>query len=650
MIQARRGAVLLAIAAALVCGLDRPASAHSGLRFSSPLDGATLGDGPSEVRLTFVEAPEPSLTTVRVVDTSGNVFQTGSPEIAAGDPLSLSVPLRKLGRGIYLVHWRAVSAVDGHASSGVFAFGVLIDPTGAATAPAVDTTTSAIEVAARTTFLAGLMLLLGASAAGLSNIGSQRQPTIMAIAWVVSIVGLATLAAAQVRVTGATISALAGTTIGRALAWRLIALVVAAAAIGVAAYGRRAGHARLVRLGLSGVVLAALGSIIAHSAAGHAAAGRWPVVSTIAIQVAHVAAAGLWLGGLATLVIGLASEPSKSTTVAVRRFSSIAAVGLLMVTASGITRGFQEVSAWSDLITTTYGALIAAKVALLIAIACLGALNRWRNVAKAVADLNPLRRTAAAELAIAMVAVIAAGFLGALPPAASSRAIAGIEASGSDFGTTVRARLTVASDQPGPNRFVVEVDDYDSAEPVIADRVSLRFTPIDDPAVASTSLALAPSGNGLYAGGGAHLSFAGRWRIGVLVERRGNSVEVPLEVETREPPQLVSVLSVPGELPVYTVEVSKIGFVQFALDSDRPGPASLRIACLNIIPETLPIDHIVVTTGTKTVRQWPVTRQDRNYFVAKLDLQPGQNRLAVVARSELGTRMRAVLVLDIPKD
>ena len=72
--------------------------------------------------------------------------------------------------------------------------------------------------------------------------------------------------------------------------------------------------------------------------------------------------------------------------------------------------------------------LIAVKVTLLIGIAMLGAFNRWRTVPKAASDLGPLRRTAAVEVTIALLTVIA-GFLGALPPTAASRAMAGIDAS-----------------------------------------------------------------------------------------------------------------------------------------------------------------------------------------------------------------------------
>ena len=105
---------------------------------------------------------------------------------------------------------------------------------------------------------------------------------------------------------------------------------------------------------------------------------------------------------------------------------------------------------------------------------------------RVASSLRPLRRTASGELALTVAALAAAGVLGTLAPPAAGRSISGIVATGEDFGTTVRVRLTAASDYPGPNRFVVQIDDYDSNAPVRADRVSLRFTPLDDPGVAST--------------------------------------------------------------------------------------------------------------------------------------------------------------------
>ncbi len=633
--------------AALVSGVHQRAGAHSGLRFSSPLDGATLGDAPSHVQLTFVEAPEASLSTIRVVDTSGTAYHAARPETVAGDPLSLLARLRPLGKGVYIVHWRAVSAVDGHASSGAFAFGVLVDPSGAGVAAETATSTPPLEVVARTTLLTGLMLLIGAAAASVAQFGTQRAVAVAAIGWLASISGLVLLTVAQVQVSGVGVSELTGTSIGRALWWRLVTLVVAGAAIAVAAYGRRIDSARTARMAMGGVALATLASIVVHSAAGHAAAGRWPLVPTIAIQVAHIAVAGVWLGGLVVLIAGLKGAPSDAATASVRRFSAIALVGLVLVTGTGVARSFQEVSDWSDLLATAYGGAVIAKVALLMAIAVLGAFNRWRSVPKASSDLGPLRRIGRAEAGFALTAVIAAGFLGALPPSAASRSIAGIAASGSDFGTTVRARLTAASDQPGPNRFLVEVIDYDSAEQVSADRVSLRFTPLDDPGVTSTSLPLTRAADGSHAGAGPNLSFAGRWRIGVRIERGGDSVEVPLEVETREPPQFVSVLRPPGQPPAYTVAIEQIAHVRFETASDRPGMTELSVTCLSSIGEVMPIEQMVVTSRTGDWAQHlPLKRKNRNQFVTTVELQPGPNQFVAVARTDSGTRLRAVVIID----
>ena len=131
-------------------------------------------------------------------------------------------------------------------------------------------------------------------------------------------------------------------------------------------------------------------------------------------------------------------------------------------------------------------------------------------------------------------ALAAAAALGTLPPSAALQAgPVGIHVSGADFATTVRARLETASDQPGPNRFTLSIVDYDSRKPVSAGRVSLRFTPIDDPGVAPTLLQLTRGQDGAFGGAGANMAFDGRWQVTALIERAGDSVEVPLELEAR---------------------------------------------------------------------------------------------------------------------
>jgi methionine-rich copper-binding protein CopC/putative copper export protein len=633
------------VAVAMLIAWHAPAGAHSGLRFSSPLDGSTLGDTPQQIHLTFVERPEPALSTVRVVDTSGAAHATGRPEPADGDPLSLIVPLQPLGRGVYTVHWRVVSAVDGHASSGVFAFGVLVSPTAITQPAAEQNESSAAEALARSLFLIGVLVALGAAAAFAV---SRSFPVPAAAAGTgAAAVGLVLLAIAQMRVAGVGAAQLAATTVGAALIDRAVAVAVMAAAVALSWHGVRRSHGVLRAAGITMVAAASIAAIVAHAAAGHAAAGRWPVPSTVALQAVHIAAAGVWLGGLAALLLAMRHAAPADSARVFARFSILAGLGLAAIMVTGAARGVHEIPRWRDLAATPYGAIVAAKVFLLVAIAALGARNYFRNVALAATNPAPLRRAASAELALAIVATAAAGWLGTLSPPAAASSAAAIEVTGSDFATTIRATLQVMSDQPGPNRFVARVDDYDSNQPITAAAVRLRFTPLDDAGVTPTVLDLRASEEG-FTGSGANLAFPGRWRVNMLVERNNSSVDVPLTLEARGQPQSISVLRPPRMPPSYTAEVGDTGFVRIVVDSEREGPSALLVTTHNVIYEPMPVDHIVVTIGDGAgARQLPVTRQNRNRFSTATEFSAGKNRITVIARSDSGSRLHATFVIDV---
>jgi hypothetical protein len=380
---------------------------------------------------------------------------------------------------------------------------------------------------------------------------------------------------------------------------------------------------------MTAVAAATLSAIAVHVAAGHAAAGS---VATIAVQWTHFAAVGIWIGGLAALLLGIRGAASDIKAASVRRFSTMAGVAIVVVAASGLWRAVNELASWDDLTTTAYGRAVLAKGGLLLVIAALGAINRWWNVPRAHVGLGPLRIAARGELALAASALGAAALLGTLPPPAAVRLVPGIAASGVDFGTTVRVSLSAASDQPGPNRFVARISD-------------------DDPALPTTSLLLEPGPDDAYIGSGANLSFDGRWRVTVRVERAGNSVEVPIDVETRSLPQFVSVLRVPGHAPEYTIEVKGVGHVRISPDPERAGRSTLHVTCFNPIYEFQAVDTLIVTAGARRApaRQLPVRRLDRSSFLADVDLQPGPNRIAVVARTDYGARLRAVIEIEVPR-
>jgi copper transport protein len=621
-------------------------SAHAGLRFSSPIEGATLGDTPSNVLLTLGEKPEPTLSEIHVIDTSGATYDLGPPAPVPDDPLSVSVRVRPLGTGVYTVNWRVVSAIDGHATSGAYVFGVRASPTTAATRTA-SARISRLEIVARWILIAGLVVLLGAACANIARFGGPHDLWLATAGWLLSAAGLALFVMAQRQNAKASLGDLLHTSVGRALIWRTAAMGAAAVALAVGWWSARSSPPR-TRLGaMTAVAVATLAVIAIHVAAGHAAGGA---VATIAVQWAHFAAAGVWIGGLAALLAGIRGAPSEIKAISVRRFSTIAGAGIAVVATSGLWRALNELTSWDDLTTTTYGRAVLAKGALLLLLAALGAINRWWSVPRAPIDLGALRMTASGELVLASAALAAAAWLGTLPPPAAERLVPGITASGVDFGTTVRVSLSAASDQPGPNRFVARIADYDSKKPVRADRVTLRFTPLDDPGFATTSLSLGPAPDNAYVGSGANLTFDGRWRVAVRVERGTSSVEVPLDVDVRGRPQPVSIQRIPGQPVKYIVDVPGMGSVRFSPDPERPGRSQLRVTCYDPIQDERRIAQMVVTfgSGNNPPLQLPLRRLNAAGFVAEIELAPGRNTFAAVARTIDGARWRATVQIEIP--
>jgi copper transport protein len=645
-----RGLAVLALVV-LLCGpAAETASAHAGLTLSDPPAGSALGAAPTAIRLTFTEDAQASLSSIRVLDADGVARQTGRVEAVPGDPRSVAARVGRLGRGVYTVSWRVVSADDGHATTGAYAFGVGVAPTAAAAAATYTTSpvASRLEVVSRWLLLVGLVALLGAGVAGAARFAGPAGADVRlgAGGWVVAAAGLVLLADAQRRIAGASVGALLDTPVGDALVRRGVAIGAAGALLLVA--WRTSGQRH--RVAMAGVALASLGAVVAHVAAGHAASGGWPHRLSVALQSTHFAAVAIWIGGLAALLLGLrdTSSPARRTE-AVGRFRIAAAAGLVLVAATGVVRAVDELTSWHDLVSTGYGRAVVAKVALLVTIAAIAVGNRQRSM-RAGGSAGPSGRLSAAELVLAACALAAAALLGTLAPPAAGRLVAplGITVTGSDPRSTIEVRLEAASRQPGPNRFVVNVVDFRSHEPIRTNGVTLRFTPLDDPGVAPTSLALAHASDLSYAGTGANIIFDGRWGVTALVQRPGDLVQVPLELDAPTPPQFVSVEAFPGRPTKYTVDVASSASVRISPHPERAGPSRLYVNMYDAFGNVVRAKRLVVTTaaGDGPPRKWPA-RPAGNRWVADVELGAGGNTIAVVAKTTLGARLRAVLQLDV---
>jgi copper transport protein len=393
---------------------------------------------------------------------------------------------------------------------------------------------------------------------------------ILAIAgWVLAAAGIAGITQTARTAAHVPLGKLLSSSLGHQLALRGIPTVAAAVAVilFVAVGGRRRWPAVLLAVAAG----AAMWGDVATSHA--AAAGSWRWFDEVS-QVVHFASAGIWAGGLAALVVSLRSLEPDERGRAARRYSTVAGLAILVIAASGAQRAISEVGAWGRLWSVTFGRWVLLKISLFGVLVALGAVNRYRNVGRAESSPRRLRRVGGVELMIIALVLVASGFLQNLAPATSTaapKAPAPLVVSAHDFATTVRIRLAISPGMAGFNQFTARVVDYDTGKPVVADKVSLHFDFPTRPDVGSSDLVLARQRDGSYTGQGANLAIEGRWTVTVLVARGVNSVEVPLQVTTRTPPQSITSSAQPGLPTIYTIHLNAGRSVQVYLDPGRVG-------------------------------------------------------------------------------
>ncbi|QKE85221.1 CopD family protein [Arthrobacter sp. NEB 688] len=135
-----------------------------------------------------------------------------------------------------------------------------------------------------------------------------------------------------------------------------------------------AGGTLLVRSAAESLALLGLAllAVLPTSLTGHVATSELHVPVSVGTAV-HVVAAVLWVGGLVGLAL-LGRSPSLAD--AVGRFSGLALVAVSLVTVSGLLSAWWRLGAVGVAWRTTYGALVLAKVVLLVLLLALGAAHR----------------------------------------------------------------------------------------------------------------------------------------------------------------------------------------------------------------------------------------------------------------------------------
>lgn len=101
-----------------------PVQAHALLLRSIPVENAILAHSPSQVELFFSEAVDPMLSKLNVLDLEGNVVDKRDARVDPADGRHMLATLNPLSDGVYTVIWSAISATDGHQTSGTFPFAI----------------------------------------------------------------------------------------------------------------------------------------------------------------------------------------------------------------------------------------------------------------------------------------------------------------------------------------------------------------------------------------------------------------------------------------------------------------------------------------------------------------------------------------------
>ena len=152
---------------------------------------------------------------------------------------------------------------------------------------------------------------------------------------------------------------------------------------------------------------------------GHASGSENLGVLLIPADTLHVLAAGSWIGGLLFVLVADGRErrrggPDGSLLAdLVPVFSPVALVSAGVLLATGTVAAFVHVESVDALFASTYGRLLLAKVALVLLVMVLGAIN-WRRLTPLLLDEKadaPIRRNAIRELVIAQLVIVVTALL-----------------------------------------------------------------------------------------------------------------------------------------------------------------------------------------------------------------------------------------------
>jgi copper transport protein len=369
-----------------------------------PAPNAVLREPPTQVQITFSEHVNPDISKIVVVNPSNQEVDNRDSQVSA-DGYTMTVTLPLLPAGTYVVFWRTHSADDGHIAGGSYIFHIaradgtvppLSGPLpsgniigGAGTPSSLDFP-SLLGALGRWGTLLGLTLLLGMTfwyvfvqtRQPLSEDFLRAQNRQMR--WIAQVALWGMLAATAVEIAAQALllngslagafslpllrSLLVSSRFGEAILIRAVLIV-----LGLLVLWWSNGNALLARwnpdfvVSIFGVTLALA---VEYSGHGGSASQWWGPL----LDLTHLLANGIWLGGLFTLAMAIipvlrrqqAPERRAYLASSIPAFSGPALVAVAFVTVTGPLNATVRMTSLQQVWTTGYGIVLIIKSVLFL--------------------------------------------------------------------------------------------------------------------------------------------------------------------------------------------------------------------------------------------------------------------------------------------
>jgi copper transport protein len=512
----------------VVCGATS-AFAHASLVATEPRDGSMIAQAPQTVRLRFNEPVTPAV--IRVIDSDG-MTRNDAVVHAVDETIEITLP-KGLPAGTQVISYRVISA-DGHPVAGSMMFSVGMGKVAAVPASS-DATLGILIWLSRIGLYLGLFVGVGGVffTTWTADTSTRSKPVMAAL-----MLGLVS-AVVALGCQGLDLLGLPIRDILTLPPWRAAiattlgpSLVIAAVAMALSCLALRLPPAKAKRA-LAAVALAGVGLLLAASGHASTAPPQWltrPAVFLHAIGLAW------WVGALLPLM-ALALSPAQPLLPVLHRFSRAAVPVVGVVALTGLLLAAIQLESFQALTGTNYGWILCFKLALVVMLLALAALNRCRltpALQSGSRDMRPLVRSIGFECVVVVgILALVAGWRFTPPPRSLTSAVSPplalhIHSDKAMF------QVLISRSRAGTDDFVLQIMAGD-ATPLQAKEVSL-FLSLPEKGIEPLERKARRDADGIWTIRGVPIPFPGLWRIRVdalITDFEEVTLEEELDVPAR---------------------------------------------------------------------------------------------------------------------